>query len=58
MKRALLGAALALGALYPLRTDGTRDAPAVEELHDMIQALQANTFAEISRLRERCEDGC
>jgi hypothetical protein len=52
------GAAFALGALYPLRTDGTRDAPAAEELHDTIQALQADTFAEISRLRERCEDGC
>jgi len=58
LKRALRGAAFALGALFPLRTDGTLDEPAFKELRNTIQGLQADMYAELSRLRQRREDEC
>ena len=58
LKRALRGAAFALGALFPLRTDGTLDESTFKELHDTIQGLQTDIFAELSRLRQQREDEC
>lgn len=53
LKRALRGAAFALGALPPLKAEGILDQPAVDELHAAIQALQADVFVELSRLRDQ-----
>jgi hypothetical protein len=53
LKRALRGAAFALGALFPLREGGALNKPAFEELHDTIENLQTDIFAELSRLRQR-----
>jgi len=53
LKRALRGAAFALGALFPLRTDGTLDQSAFDELRDTIQGLQTDVFAELCRFRQR-----
>ena len=53
LKRALRGAAFALGALFPLRTDGTLDEPAFNELRQTIQTLQTEIFAELCRIRQR-----
>jgi hypothetical protein len=58
LKRALRGAAFALGALFPLRTEAKLDEPAFEELRDTIEALQTDMFAELSHLRQRNEDEC
>ena len=53
LKRALRGAAFALGALFPLRANGALDQAAFDELHHTIQDLQTDVFAELSRLRQR-----
>jgi hypothetical protein len=53
LKRALRGAAFALGALHPLRADGTLDEPAFKELHATIEGLQTDVFAELCRFRQR-----
>jgi hypothetical protein len=58
LKRALRGAAFALGALFPLRADGTLDQAAFTELHAAIQGLQTDIFAELRRLRQRRADEC
>jgi hypothetical protein len=52
LKRALRGAAFALGALVPLRADGTLDQADFEELRATIQRLQSDIFAALSRFRE------
>jgi len=56
LKRALRGAAFALGALFPLRANGALEQAAFDELHNTIQQLQTDVFAELSRLRQRRED--
>jgi len=53
LKRALRGAAFALGALFPLRTSGTLDQAAFDELYDTLQALHTEMYAELNRLRQR-----
>jgi hypothetical protein len=53
LKRALRGAAFAIGALFPLRPEGTLDEPTFEELRQTIQTLQTDIFAELSRVRQR-----
>ncbi len=53
LKRALRGAAYALGSLLPLRTGGVLDQATFEELHKTIEALQTDIFAELTRYRER-----
>jgi hypothetical protein len=58
LKRALRGAAFALGALFPLRANGALDQAAFDELHNTIRDLQTDVFAELSRLRQRREDEC
>jgi hypothetical protein len=57
LKRALRGAAYALGSLFPLRTDGLLDQPTFEELHQTIEALQTDIYDELTRYRERSSDG-
>jgi len=49
LKRALRGAAFALGALFPLRADGTLDQAAFDELRATIEDLQTAIFAELIR---------
>ena len=56
LKRALRGAAFAMGALHPLRTSGTLDKAAFDEIHDTIEALQTDIYAELARLRQRGKD--
>ncbi len=51
LKRALRGAAFALGALYPLRADGVIDEGVFEELHATIEGLQTDIYAELRRRR-------
>jgi hypothetical protein len=58
LKRALRGAAFALGALFPLRTDGTLNEATFGELHETIERVQTDIFAELSRLRQRREGDC
>ncbi len=50
--------AFALGALLPLRADGTLDEPAFKELHDAIEGLQTDVFAELCRFRRRRAGEC
>jgi hypothetical protein len=56
LKRALRGAAFALGALFPLRTAGLLDRAAFDELHETIEGIQTDIFAELSRLRRKREN--
>ena len=56
LKRALRGATFALGALLPLRAEGTIEQPVFEELCETLHALQADVAAELSRVRERQDD--
>ena len=56
LKRALRGAAYALGALFPLRDCGLLDQSTFDELHATIEELQTDIFAELSRRRERPAD--
>lgn len=53
LKRALRGAAYALGSLTPLRSDGLLDQSTFEELHKTLEALQTDIYAELTRYRER-----
>jgi hypothetical protein len=53
LKRALRGAAFALGALFPLRTAGILDKPTFNELYETIERLQTDIFAELTRLRQQ-----
>lgn len=53
LKRTLRGAAFALGALLPLRAVGTLDEAAYKELRDTIRGIEADTYAELTRLRQR-----
>ena len=48
-KRALRGAAFALGALFPLRDSGVFDRPTFDELYKTIEQLQTDIFAELRR---------
>ena len=57
LKRALRGAAFALGALLPLRADGTLDEAAYKELRDAIRGIEADTYGELARLRQRRKNG-
>jgi hypothetical protein len=56
LKRALRGAAFALGALYPLEANGTIDKAAASELRETIEGLQTDIYAILSRLRQRWQD--
>jgi hypothetical protein len=56
LKRALRGAAFALGALYPLRISGALDPAACDELHDTVERLQADIGAELAHFRQRLAD--
>ena len=53
MKRALRGAAFARGALFNLRAAGSLDPSAFDELHDTIEGLETDMYAELTRLRQR-----
>lgn len=53
LKRALRGAAFALGALAPLRAGGTIDQVTFDELRDTVQSLQTDICAELASLRQR-----
>ncbi len=55
LKRALRGAAFALGALLPLKASGALDQAAFQELHAALHRLQNGIYAELSRLRQRRE---
>ena len=52
LKRALRGAAFALGALFPLRADGLIDEAIFEELHATLQGLESEIYDELRRRRE------
>lgn len=56
LKRAMRGAAFAQGALFPLRTDETLDKATFEELHETLDSLQTDIFAELNRLRQQPDD--
>jgi hypothetical protein len=51
LKRALRGAAFALGSLFPLKSAGILDQSTFKELHDAIEQLQTDIFAELTRFR-------
>jgi hypothetical protein len=51
LKRALRGAAFALGALYPLRADDLLDVETFDELHATITGLQKDIYEELRRRR-------
>ena len=53
LKRALRGAAFALGALFPLRADGLIDESIFEELHATLEGLQSDIYDELRRRRGR-----
>jgi hypothetical protein len=53
LKRALRGAAFALGALFPLKASGALDQAAFRELQATIDQLQTGIYAELTRLRQR-----
>lgn len=53
LKRALRGAAFAQGAVFPLRADGAIDKQVAEELHNTLESLHTDIYAELERLRER-----
>jgi hypothetical protein len=52
LKRALRGAAFAIGALFPLRHDGLIDNTVFKELHATVEGLQSDIFDELRRRRE------
>lgn len=51
LKRALRGAAFAIGALFPLRHDGLIDEAVFKELRATIEGLQNDVFDELRRRR-------
>jgi hypothetical protein len=53
LKRAMRGAAFALGALFPLKAGGALDEAAFQELHAAIDHLQTGIYTELARLRQR-----
>jgi hypothetical protein len=55
LKRALRGAAFALGMLFPLRADGFLGPAEFDELTATVQSLQDDIHAELTRLREARE---
>ncbi|MBM4090570.1 MAG: hypothetical protein FJ276_14280 [Planctomycetes bacterium] len=55
LKRALRGAAFAVGMLFPLRADGFLAPAAFDELSATLQSLQDDIYAELARLREARE---
>ncbi len=56
LKRALRGAAFALGALYPLRMSEALDQAAYDELRATVERLQTDIGAELAHLRQRLAD--
>ena len=52
LKRALRGAAFALGALFPLSADGVIDESAFQELHATLEGLQSDIYDELRRRRQ------
>ena len=52
LKRALRGAAFALGALFPLRADGVIEKGIFQELHATIKTLQSDIYDELRRRRQ------
>jgi hypothetical protein len=56
LKRAMRGAAYALGSLVPLRAEGNLDDSTFDQLHSEFQTLQDDIFAELSRFRKRLTD--
>ncbi|MHB8900189.1 MAG: hypothetical protein ACYC6Y_15680 [Thermoguttaceae bacterium] len=51
LKRAMRGAAFALGALFALRAEGGLPEAAFAEIHDTVESLQADILEELRRLR-------
>jgi hypothetical protein len=56
LKRAIRGAAFALGSLSPLKSEGILDRSAHDELHATIDQMQTEIFAELTRLRRESEE--
>jgi hypothetical protein len=56
LKRALRGAAFALGSLCPLRAEDAIDDRAFAELRGTIKSIESDTFTELRRLREAREE--
>jgi len=57
LKRALRGAAFAIGMLFPLRAEGVLGAAEFDELIATLESLRNDIYAELSRLREARESG-
>jgi hypothetical protein len=55
LKRALRGAAFALGMLFPLRADGQLSPDVFDQLSSTLKSLQDDIYAEVARLREARE---
>lgn len=55
LKRALRGAAFAIGMLFPLRADGLLGQAEFDELFAALESLQTDIDAELARLREARE---
>ena len=51
LKRALRGAAFAIGALFPLRADGRIDQGTFDELYKTLEELQSDIYDELRRKR-------
>jgi hypothetical protein len=56
LKRALRGAAFAMGSLFPLEAARILDRAAYDELHATIDQMQTEIFAELTRLRRPNQD--
>jgi hypothetical protein len=56
LKRALRGAAFALGTLIPLRAEGILDDTVFAELRDTIKSLEADILDELRRLRDEGQE--
>jgi len=52
LKRALRGAAFALGALIPLREEPVLDKTVLQELRHSIQCMEAEILDELQRIQE------
>ena len=57
LKRALRGAAFAIGMLFPLRAEGVLGPAEFDELIATLESLRNDIVAELSRLREARESG-
>ena len=55
LKRALRGAAFAVGMLFPLRADGVLSPAQFDDLMEAIKSLQDDIYGELARVREARE---